>query len=206
MIARHTTEEIGQIVHTLRSGGVALLPTDTVYGLAAIPGSRQAVDRIFSLKGRPQRLNLPIMISSRSEIEALGLAITESAARLLSSPLVPGALTIALGFAGPPKTTWLEGRDEVAIRIPNYRLLLDILERSGPLLVTSANAHGEETGEAVTDILPRLQGKPDAIVDGGILSRVASTLVNCRREPPVIEREGAIGTGEVMKYLGQTGA
>ena len=107
-----------------------------------------------------------------------------------------------MGF-GPagPVPAWLAGRDEVAIRIPDDARLLQVLERAGPLLVTSANAHGAGTPDRLDQILAQLDGAPDLAVDGGTLRTVPSTLVNCRREPPVIEREGSIPAARVMEYL-----
>ncbi|MEI9994706.1 MAG: L-threonylcarbamoyladenylate synthase [Rhizomicrobium sp.] len=194
-------EQVQRVVASLSSGGVALLPTDTVYGLAAVPTMSAAVDRIFALKRRPPEVNLPIMVSSIAELEGLGLALDGGAHRLLHSPLVPGALTIALGFRGTAAVDWLRDRDEVAIRIPNDRRLLEILRRIGPLLMTSANAHGNAAGEDVPEILAQLSGMPDVVIDGGTLPRVPSTLVNCRKTPPQIEREGVIPRSEVEKYL-----
>ena len=189
------------IVNCLNGGGVVLLPTDTVYGLAVLPSFDRSVDRIFSLKGRPRNVNLPIMVSSQDELEALGFDVNVAATRLLRSPLVPGSLTIAMGFHNGPTPRWLEGRVEAAIRIPDDEWLLSVLRRTGPLLVTSANSHGRETPENLVDVLAQLQGAPDLAIDGGTLHTVPSTLVNCRLNPPVVERVGAIPEAEVMEFL-----
>jgi len=185
----------------LANGGVVLLPTDTVYGLAVQPTFGQAIQRVFSMKGRPRQVNLPIMVWSEGEIEALGFAVNEPARRLLRSPLIPGSLTLALGFGEGPVPRWLEGREEAAVRIPDDGWLLSVLRRTGPLLVTSANVHGAGTPENLGDVLAQLQGEPDLAVDGGALQTVPSTLVNCRRDPPVVERIGAVPESEVMEYL-----
>lgn len=190
-----------QIVASLKGGGVVVVPTDTVYGIAVLPTLPSAVERIYKLKRRPRHMNLPIMVASQADLSALGLAINEAARRLLQSPLVPGSLTLALGFGDGPRPAWLEQRDEVAVRIPNDEALLSVLRETGPLLVTSANAHGAGTAESLAEVLAQLDGEPDLAVDGGILHTVPSTLINCRLDPPVIEREGAISTAQVMEYL-----
>nr|VFK56068.1 MAG: Telomere recombination [Candidatus Kentron sp. TUN]VFK62260.1 MAG: Telomere recombination [Candidatus Kentron sp. TUN] len=87
-------DEIKKIVACLDNCGVMLMPTDTVYGLAALPICARAVERIYELKHRPDRMNLPIMVDSAKRLPALGLAIGEAAQCLLNSPLVPGALTL----------------------------------------------------------------------------------------------------------------
>jgi len=192
---------IAEIVECLVKGGVVLLPTDTVYGLAVSPNFEASIDRLFALKRRPRNVNLPIMVSSEAELAPLGFEISEAAARLLRSPLIPGSLTLAMGFRSDYRPPWLEGRDEAAVRIPNDDRLLAVLRQTGPLLVTSANAHSAETPDNVEEILAQLDGAPDLWVDGGTLRTTASTLVNCRVDPPVIERLGVVPEAEVLKYL-----
>ena len=193
-------EQVEEIVECLGNGGVVLLPTDTVYGLAVSPLFDKSIDRLFALKRRPRNVNLPIMVASDAQLEPLGFEITESARRLLHSPLIPGSLTLALGFHSDYRPDWLKGRDEAAIRIPNDDRLLAVLRQGGPLLVTSANAHSAETPDNIDDILAQLDGAPDLSIDGGILRTTASTLVNCRREPAVIERHGVVPDSEVHRY------
>lgn len=189
------------IVECLENGGVVLLPTDTVYGLAVSPKFDESVTRLFKLKRRPRNVNLPIMVASDEELEPLGFEVSESARRLLRSPLIPGSLTLAMGFRSDYRPTWLAGRDEAAVRIPDDERLLSVLRRAGPLLVTSANAHTAETPDNVADILAQLDGAPDLSIDGGTLRTTASTLVNCRVDPPRIERIGVVPESEVLKYL-----
>jgi L-threonylcarbamoyladenylate synthase len=194
---------VEKIVECLENGGVVLLPTDTVYGLAVSPNFDESIDRLFALKRRPRTVNLPIMVASDDELEPLGFEISESARRLLHSPLIPGSITLALGFSSDYRPHWLAGRDEAAIRIPNDEQLLAVLRKAGPLLVTSANAHSADTPDNVHDILTQLDGAPDLSIDGGRLKTTASTLVNCRVDPPVIERLGVVPESEVLRYLNE---
>ena len=191
------------IVECLLNGGVVLIPTDTVYGLAVSPKFDKSIDRLFALKRRPRNVNLPIMVASDAELEPLGFQISEPARRLLRSPLIPGSLTLVMGFRSDYRSDWLNGRDEAAVRIPNDNRLLAVLCKTGPLLVTSANAHSAETPDNVQDILAQLDGAPDLSIDGGILRTTASTLVNCRVDPPVIERLGVVAESEVLRYLNE---
>jgi L-threonylcarbamoyladenylate synthase len=194
-------ETIEEIVACLQTGGVVLIPTDTVYGLAVSPNFDKSIDRLFALKRRPRNVNLPIMVASDAELEPLGFEVSDSARRLLRSPLIPGSLTLAMGFSSDFRPAWLAGRDEAAVRIPNDERLLAVLRKTGPLLVTSANAHSAETPDNVADILAQLDGAPDLSIDGGTLRTTASTLVNCRVDPPLIERLGVVSEAEVLKYL-----
>jgi L-threonylcarbamoyladenylate synthase len=194
---------VEEIVDCLENGGVVLLPTDTVYGLAVSPNFDESIDRLFALKRRPRNVNLPIMVASDDELEPLGFEISESARRLLRSSLIPGSITLALGFSSDYRPPWLAGRDEAAIRIPNDEQLLAVLRKAGPLLVTSANSHSADTPDNVQDILAQLDGAPDLAIDGGRLKTTASTLVNCRVDPPAIERLGVVPESEVLRYLNE---
>ncbi len=191
-----------KIIESLQNGGVVLLPSDTVYGLAASPLHENAVNRIYELKSRPRNRKLPIMTASVNEIENIGLDINSYAKKLLSSHFVPGALTLILGFKTVPLLSWLSGREEVAVRIPKNTRLLNILKKTGALLVTSANKHGQsQTPSTVPEILSELNGLPDIIIDKGHIENLASTIINCRSVPPRIEREGCISSIELFKIL-----
>jgi L-threonylcarbamoyladenylate synthase len=193
--------EVARAAECLLAGGVVLLPTDTVYGLAVHPERDQAITRLFAMKGRPRSVNLPVMISSPDDIPALGGVVSKAAELLLESKYVPGPLTLALGVSQPELAPWLRGRDEFAVRIPDDQRLLAILRTTGPLLVTSANLHAEQVRESVPDILSTLASKPDLVIDDGNRDTVSSTLVNCRRLPPVIERVGAVPEEEIEAIL-----
>ena len=188
-------------VACLLGGGVALLPTDTVYGLAVLPGNDAGVDRVYALKRRPRDRNLPIMVAAGEQLDGIGAVRTARAQRLLDSPFMPGPLTLAVGVDEARTPAWLAGRDEVAVRIPASAFMLAVLTRVGPLLVTSANLHGAPTGATVAEIAAALAGAPDVIVDGGTLDTVPSTVVNVRLDRPVVERDGAVSRQQLEDYL-----
>jgi L-threonylcarbamoyladenylate synthase len=198
-----------QIIRTLQLGGVVLMPTDTVYGLAALPANKDAVAKIYRLKKRPENLFLPVMVADPDDPEVhLGAELNPRARKLFRSALVPGALTFVLGFREKsPQPEWLQGRREVAVRIPDHPLLLSVLRATGPLLVTSANRHGaRHTPNRTEDILRELNGGlPDLIVedDGAGSREIPSTIINCRCNPPVIERDGVISSAIIRKILNE---
>lgn len=192
--------DIQQIANCLLSGGVVLIPTDTVYGLAVIPNSEKAVDKLYAMKERPRERKLPIMVAEVGQLEGLGIMVNEAARKVFASDYSPGAVTVAMGVQAE-KVAWLEGRDEVAIRIPNDERLLAVLRATGPLFVTSANRHGMPTPERMQGILEQLIIQPDLAIDGGHLEQVPSTLINCNLETPRVEREGVIPAMDLMKVL-----
>jgi L-threonylcarbamoyladenylate synthase len=195
-----TSPTAEQIAACLAGGGVALLPTDTVYGLAVHPRWPDAKARLFAMKRRPNSVNLPIMVAATADISALGATITEPARRLMDA-FFPGPLSLALGIEGDAVPGWLAGRVECAVRIPDDDRLLELLRLTGPLLVTSANIHEQATPESAPSVLAELDGRPDIVLDGGIRKVVPSTLVNCNLPAPVIEREGVISRRDIERVL-----
>ena len=177
---------------SLRAGGVIVVPTDTVYGLAALPDDAGAVARIYAAKNRPDRIHLPVLAATLDHVRRLGVAFPQAAVTL-SSLWWPGPLTMAFGFsATAARPDWLIGRDEVAVRIPDDAFLLALMRDVGPLVVTSANRHGDATPPSAEEAGSRLAPYVSLVIDGGVLDTVPSTLVNMRTSPPVVEREGAI--------------
>ncbi|MEM1214497.1 MAG: L-threonylcarbamoyladenylate synthase [Bacteroidota bacterium] len=186
----------------LNEGGVVVVPTDTVYGLAASPRFPAAVQKIYDLKQRPARQHLPIMVADPLDLEQLGVDLNETANRLLASDWMPGPMTLVLGFdAEKVRPDWLADRSEIAVRIPDHHALREVLRATGPLLVTSANASGQATSAVVDEILPQLHGQPDHVTDGGRIHTVPSTLVNCRISPAEIIREAEVSAAAVLAYL-----
>ncbi|SFK06447.1 L-threonylcarbamoyladenylate synthase [Celeribacter neptunius] len=190
-----------QIAKTLAEGGVVLMPTDTVLGLAASPAHTTAVDRIYELKQRPRDKNLPIMVAGVEQIAGLGAVIPAPAVKLLNSAYVPGALTLVLALDPMRAPGWLMDRSEIAIRIPDNALLLEALRLAGPLMVTSANRSGAVTPATTDEARAQLEGTPDLTVPGKGAAPAPSTIVNCTLEPVRIERHGVVTDAEIREVL-----
>lgn len=194
----------GRAIDALRAGGVVLLPTDTVYGLACLPSRPEAVARVYAMKDRPHDVRLPIIVADARHAEAeLPLRWTD-AARALAAAFWPGALTIAFGIE-PSPLDWLAGRDEAGLRAPAHPFVQDLARSVGPFLMTSANRHGGPTSPTVEQILADLVTPPALVVDGGQLEVVSSTLVNTNLPEPAIEREGAIPAASIATVLRRAG-
>jgi L-threonylcarbamoyladenylate synthase len=185
----------------LLQGGVAVVPTDTVYGLAARPAEVAAVRAIYRLKGRPEGMHLPVLAATVDQVRSLGVAFTP-AAEELARRWWPGPLTLAFGFEPElDRPDWLEGRTEVAVRIPAHDFLRAVLRQTGVLVVTSANPHGAPTPRRADDVAGALGTAVELVVDGGSLQDVPSTLVNVNGPTPSVEREGAIPRAAIAETL-----
>jgi len=189
-----------EICDCLRAGGVVLIPTDTVLGLAVLP---EHAAKIYRLKERPLEKNLPIMVANRAQLETLGMCLSAASKTLLASSFMPGALTLVDVLDPAKAPSWLEGREEMAVRIPNAPLLLSVLEEVGPLLVTSANRSGAQTPATSEEACAQLSGSVDLIIDGTGQQSAPSTIVNCASLPPKIEREGAVARADIRALIGE---
>jgi L-threonylcarbamoyladenylate synthase len=199
----HVTDERALTVAaaTLRAGGVIVVPTDTVYGLAALPDNADAVRRIYLAKDRPDRMQLPVLAATVDQVRQLGVEFPHVAA-ILSSRWWPGPLTMAFGFSDTTaRPRWLDDREEVAVRIPDNEFLLALMRTTSALVVTSANRHGAITPPSAEQAGSLLAPHVSLVIDGGPLDSIPSTLVNVRARPPVIEREGAIARSDIAAAL-----
>ena len=200
-VGNETLPRLSEVVACLRIGGVVAVPTDTVYGLAVLPNQTSAIERLYALKERPRTKALPVMVANTEQITGLGVITSLAIEQLLASPFVPGALTIVAAIDPLKCPDWLRGRQEVAFRIPNSPLLLEVMAQVGPLLVTSANLAGVPTPKTVSGVLAQLTGVPDLVVEGETGADIASTLLNCSQSPASIERFGAISFAELSKWV-----
>jgi L-threonylcarbamoyladenylate synthase len=197
-------DALGAASKALRAGEVVLVPTDTVYGLAAMPDRAEAVQRIYLAKDRPTHMPLPVLAASLGQVRQLGVEFPE-AATVLSARWWPGPLTMAFELSSSsPRPQWLTGREEVAVRIPAHAFLLALMRDTGVLLVTSANRHGEPTSPSAGEAGSQVAAYVDLVIDAGALTAVPSTLVNVRGPTAVVEREAAISREAIAAALGRS--
>ncbi len=182
---------IEEAVAALKRGEIVGVPTDTLYGLAADPFQQDALETIFTLKGRPGVKPLAILVSSIEQ--GMTLASFSDRALDLADRHWPGALTLVLPRL-ETAPTWLghAGRRTVGLRCPQHPVALELLEAAGPLVVTSANVAGQ--GAAVTDVEARaLFGDSVAVyLAGEAPGGVASTIIDLTEPAPLVLREGPI--------------
>ena len=179
-------EDIVIAAELLKNGGLVAIPTETVYGLAADATNGAAVERIFKVKGRPQDNPLIVHISSYEQLEQLVSHIPEHAKRLMET-FWPGPLTVILPKSNLVPDQVSAGLPTVAVRFPSHPTARAVIQKAGvPLAAPSANVSGSPSPTAAAHVLHDLDGKIDAVIDGGPCTvGLESTVITLAEETPV---------------------
>lgn len=193
---------IDHAIDVLLHGGLVAFPTDTVYGLAAIPFKSEYVEGLFSAKGRNNTRAIAILIGDYPDLKLVVEEFDEKSLRL-AHRFWPGPLTLVV-----PKLTNLPPElspdRTIGIRMPDHPIALTLLRRIGPLAVTSANLSGQENTNSAEEVLRQLDGRVHLILDGGRTSGgIPSTVVDCVSSPLAILRQGPITLEDIQKALSQ---
>jgi L-threonylcarbamoyladenylate synthase len=191
--------EVGAAI--LARGGLVVLPTDTVYGVGCDPFNASAVDALFAAKGRGRDLPLPVLVHTWRQVAGLVEEVTDQAQALFAA-WWPGPLTVVLREAAGIGWDLGSSRGTVAVRMPKQDFALALIQRTGPLAVTSANRSGEPTPTEVGGIVEQLGDAVGAFFDAGPASGgPASTIVDLTGPRPRLRRAGAIPADEVERVL-----
>lgn len=201
-------DAVAQAAAIIRDGGLVVVPTDTVYGVACDPTSPGAIDRVYAVKGRPRYKALQVLLSSVDELDALGLDLPVPLNRLAAT-FLPGAFSpIAVAREDCRLRTVREtpsGARTQGIRIPNSALTLRILRATGPVAASSANRSGGESAQTVEECVEAFGDEVDLYLDGGpTQGHVSSTVVAANplaRDGIEILREGVIPESTVRRAL-----
>ena len=197
------TQGIATAADILRRGGLVAFPTETVYGLGANALDREAVQRIFEAKERPSWD--PIIVHGTS-VEMLRTLVREwpSSAEALSRVYMPGPLTLLLPKRDIVPAECTAGRDKVGVRIPSHAVAKALIHAAGiPVAAPSANLFGHTSPTTAEHVLADLDGRIDAILDGGPSDvGVESTVIDVTIDPPVIYRPGGISREMIETVIG----
>ncbi|MCR5485142.1 MAG: threonylcarbamoyl-AMP synthase [Clostridiales bacterium] len=198
---------IDKAADIIKSGGVVAIPTETVYGLAANALCPEAVKKIFIAKGRPQDNPLIVHISRFDEIYPLVKDVPEKAIKL-AEKFWPGPLTVILPKADVIPDVVTCGQKTVAVRMPSHKIASAIIRASGvPLAAPSANISGRPSPTTAEHVLHDLDGKIDAIVDGGECDvGVESTVITLCTPVPRLLRPGGITLEQLRETIGDVEA
>ena len=186
-------ELIHQAAEALALGRILVIPTDTVYGIAQLVSSSTSPRELREIKERPEEKNIPLLVSSLSDLERFGSGLPVYA-KELAAKYWPGALTMVVraGDALPPQFAAEDG--SVALRMPACNITLALLDAvQVPLVCSSANLSGKAPATSFEELDPLVAERVAMIIDGGSLTGgVASTVVSCLGEEPKVLRPGPV--------------
>lgn len=189
----------------VQRGQLVVLPTDTVYGIGADAFDAKAVRRLLAAKGRGRDMPPPVLVSAPTTLDALAVGVP-SYARALVAELWPGPLTIVC--RQQPSLQWDLGdtRETVAVRMPDHEVALELLARTGPLAVSSANLTGRDAATDADQAEAMLGESVEVLLDSGpTAGNIPSTIVDVTAETGRVLRRGAISLerlNEVVAPLG----
>lgn len=207
-----SSEDLGPATEVLRAGGLALLPTETVYGVGvsvaafdtegAEPGPETGYGRIFTLKQRARTQTVPWLVDGPQALERFGVDVSVQV-RMLAEAFWPGALTLIVPASSKVPAFMRAADGTVALRASASPVVQALIRELGsPLAVTSANTHGMPAPASFADVETRILDGVDVAIDAGQTTCCdASTIVAIREGEPVILREGALSAEDVQSLF-----
>ena len=195
-------QEIELTVRLLRVGGVAAVPTDTLYGLAADSFNAGAIERVFAVKERPDGLALPVLLAGLQQLEMVSRHVPEEAT-VLAEAYWPGPLTLIVEKAEMVPSRLTAGQDTVAVRVPAHPVPRELARRlKRPITGTSANISGAPNPQSMAELRDQIGGKVDCVVEcGPAPAGTASTIIDLTEGGPKLIREGAVPFAEIAALL-----
>ncbi len=198
-----TLKNIAAAAEAIKAGKLIIMPTETVYGLAADATNSQAVSKIFTAKDRPADNPLIVHIANMDQLSLITRDVSE-AAILLAERFWPGPLTLVLPKNDSVPSVVTGGLDTVAVRMPAHPVALSLIRRAGvPIAAPSANRFmklSPTRAEHVDSVLAR---RVEMVLDGGPSKiGVESTVIDCTGDTPQILRPGGVSRGEIEACLG----
>jgi L-threonylcarbamoyladenylate synthase len=193
-----TAKGMAEAAGLIRGGALVAFPTDTVHGLACRADDPDALDRLFTLKGRPPERRIAWLVAGLDQAGGLGIDVDDRA-RALASACWPGGLTLVLPASGRT-----DGAATLGIRAPDHPTAQALLATTGPLPVTSANPHGFPECYTTDDVLVAFAGATElaAVIEGDSPGGVASSVLDLAGERPRLLRAGAVGRDRIEAVVG----
>ncbi|MGI9156367.1 MAG: L-threonylcarbamoyladenylate synthase [Marmoricola sp.] len=189
----------------VRRGELVIIPTDTVYGIACDAFDPAAVTRLLEAKGRGRQMPPPVLISAVTTLDALASEVPRWVRRL-AEEFWPGPLTLVCRQQESLQWDLGDTRGTVAVRMPEQDVALELIQRTGPLAVSSANLTGMTAATDADDALSMLADEVSATLDSGPTpGMTASTILDCTGDRPRVLREGALPIERLREVLADAG-
>ena len=176
-------------IEIIKNGGVGIIPTDTVYGIACSVFNKQALERLFKIKGRDENKPPVVLISSLEDLGLFGVEVGDQA-KIFMEKFWPGKVSIIFNIKS--ELSYLDKGLGLAIRFPNDENVLKFLRQTGPFATSSANIQGQPPAKNIIEAKKYFSNEVDFYEDGGEFDSTPSTLVDLRGDSIKILREGAV--------------
>lgn len=184
----------------LVAGQIVGIPTDTVYGLAADVLHTDAADRLFTVKRRPRKLDLPVLVADVEQALSLATGVPDTA-RTLMERWWPGALTIVVPRRPDLGVDLGDDEATIGVRCPDHPIPVALCRAVGPLATTSANLHGDDTATTAAEVRAAFGDSVAVVLDGGTCAGSPSTVVDCTGHDVKLLRDGRIPWTELRASL-----
>lgn len=194
------SNELNSAAQLLKDGGLLAFPTETVFGFGVVYDNEDAYKKLVNVKKRPPEQPFTVMCSDIEDLSKLAY-LNEKAIKLINK-FMPGQITLIVKAKEglPPFAVSKDGN--IGIRIPNYDIIRELIrEVKKPLLVPSANRHGERPALNAQEVIDNFSNEIDGIILGDTISNVPSTIVLIDKEVRII-REGSISKDEIKNVIG----
>lgn len=193
-----SAEAINLAAGVLRSGGIVVFPTETVYGIGAAATSCIGPQEIVDIKMRPASKPLPWLVETEDALDVYGVDVPDYAHKLAHA-FWPGPISLVVKASDRVGRDFRDDRGTVALRCPAHEVVQELIRASGgPIITTSANTSGRPAPASFEELEERIIASADVTLDGGETEHgLASTVVDCTGDAPVIIRDGAVPASEV---------
>jgi tRNA threonylcarbamoyl adenosine modification protein (Sua5/YciO/YrdC/YwlC family) len=194
-------EGLEEAAGAVRRGELVVLPTDTVYGVGADAFSPGAIDALLAAKGRDRSMPVPVLVSSPAMLDALVDEMPEPG-KALTERFWPGALTLVVRHTSHLVWDLGDSKGTVAVRMPDSEIAQDLISRTGPLAVSSANRSGHPAATEMMDARLQLGAAVSVYLDGGRSKEaIASSIVDITGASPRLLRTGALSADTLREVV-----
>jgi L-threonylcarbamoyladenylate synthase len=186
-------KKIREAAKIIKAGGIVAFPTETVYGIGAGIFNKEAINKIYKIKGRSRKKPLQILLDRPSKVKLLANKLSKKAKELMKK-YWPGPMTLVLFRSRMVPSAAVAGQNTVGIRIPDHKVILELIKASGtPIAATSANRSGMRPPVTAGEVMSNLKDDVDLILDGGKTKLgIPSTVIDATKKSPKVLRGGSI--------------
>jgi len=185
VFAKFTSEAAGII----RKKGIGIIPTDTIYGIVCSALSKKSVNEVYRLRMRSSGKPVIILLSKMNDLNFFGIKPDKGTSNILGQ-LWPGPVSVILPYKSGKFSYLHRGKKAIAFRVPANAALRRFLNKTGPIIVPSANFEGKKPAKTLTEAQKYFGDKIDFYIDGGKLKSKPSTLVCIKNGKVSIIRKG----------------